>query len=93
MAIPHGLTIDDIRAAAARLDAGASHHFGKPRKYFAVIDGRRYAPKALVGLAARRVLGKDLTPADFSSGVGPGQAVTVLRSLGVRIETKVPPGS
>ncbi|MCC7390634.1 MAG: EVE domain-containing protein [Phycisphaerales bacterium] len=85
MAIPQGITLDDIHEAAARLDAGASHPFGEPRKYQAVIHGTRYPPKALVGLAARRVLGHDLTPGDFSSGVGPNQAVAVLQSLGVEI--------
>ena len=41
------------------------------------------APKAVIGLAARRVnSGRPLDHTEFSSGVASGQAVAVLRTLG-----------
>ncbi len=93
MAIPHGITIDDIHEAAGRLDAGESHHFGSARNYLAVINGKQYPSKALVGLAARRLTGHDLKPDEFSGGIGPGQAVALLQELGVEVVEIDPQGA
>lgn len=49
---------------------------------FLVHDGKRYAPKAVVGLACRYSIGRMLTPDEFSGGEAPGQANFVLRKLG-----------
>lgn len=86
MSIPTGITRTDVLAALARLDAGESHPFGPPTKFILRHEDGEYPPKAAVGLAARRVLGRDLKPAEFSSGVAPGQAVHVLRGLGFVVE-------
>ena len=49
MAIPQGLTIDDVRAAAARIDTGETGGLGKPIEYLAVIGGKQYPMEALIG--------------------------------------------
>jgi hypothetical protein len=81
-AVPKGLTREHVLKALADLDAGIQHPFGPPTGYELVHEGNSYAPKAVVGLACRYLLGHPLNPADFSSGIAPGQAVNVLRELG-----------
>jgi hypothetical protein len=53
-----------------------------------VHDGRRYAPKAVVGLACRGLVGHVLLPEEFSGGKAPGLANFVLRELGFKAEKK-----
>jgi hypothetical protein len=74
--------------ALAELDAGAKHDFGDPTKYELLWDGRRYAPKAVVGLAFRHLRGQPLKPEDFSGGEAPGQANYDLRKLGFTVVRK-----
>src|SRR5690349_20220708 len=81
-AIPPGLTRQHVLSALADLDRGAAHDFGEPTKYELVHDGKRYAPKAVVGLACHYLLGHRLSPTDFSGGEAPGHANYVLRRLG-----------
>ena len=66
--IPKGITRTDVLQAIKQLDAGAAHPFGPSRKFDLVHGGRRYPPKAVIGLAARRLAGRALTPQDFSGG-------------------------
>jgi hypothetical protein len=75
----------------ADLDAGAEHPFGPPTGYELVHEGKRYAPKAVVGLAFRYVLGRLLQPDEFSGGEAPGQANHVLRQLGFTVAKKGQP--
>ncbi len=82
-AIPSALNRSHILQALADLDAGISHPFGEPTVYELVHDGKRYAPKAVVGLASRAPLGQILLPEEFSGGEAPGQANYVLRKLGL----------
>lgn len=49
--IPAGLTRDYVLKTLADIDAGIDHPFGNPTGYEFVYEGRRYAPKAVVGLA------------------------------------------
>ena len=86
--IPPGLTRDHVLQALDDLDAGADHPFGPPTGYELVHRGRRYPPKAVVGLAFRHLGGRMLAPEDFSGGEAPGQANHVLRSLGFTVEKK-----
>jgi hypothetical protein len=83
--IPKGLTREHVMKALAELDAGAKHPFGYPTAFDLVHKGKSYVPKAVIGLAARHLLGHMLQPKDFSSGSGPGQAVRVLRDLGFKV--------
>jgi hypothetical protein len=53
-----------------------------------VYQGKRDAPKAVVGLAFRYAIGRILQPHEFSGGEAPGQANFVLRQLGFTVVRK-----
>jgi hypothetical protein len=86
--IPSGLSIEHVLLALADLDSGTDHPFGSPTGYELVLEGKRYPPKAVIGLAFRHSTGQILPPEDFSGGEAPGQANHVLRSLGFVVEKK-----
>jgi hypothetical protein len=86
--IPKGLTRECVLRALADLDAGIEHPFGPAMGYELIHDGRRYAPKAVIGLACRSLLGRVLLPDEFSGGEAPGQANYVLRGLGFTVARK-----
>ena len=86
--IPPGLTREHVLRTLADLASGITHPFGDPTKYELVHDGKRYAPKAVVGLACRYSIGRVLTLDEFSGGEGPGQANFVLRKLGFTVVLK-----
>ncbi len=86
--IPKGLTSDHVLKAIADLDAGIEHPFGKPTGYELVHADKRYAPKAVVGVAFRHVTGQILQPSEFSGDEAPGQANYVLRRLGFSVAVK-----
>src|SRR4051812_42143386 len=87
-AIPNGLSREHVLQALADLDAGGEHPFGAPTGYELVHEGRRYSPKAVIGLACRALLGRILQPEEFSGGEAPGQANYVLRELGFTVGRK-----
>jgi|GEM_PF-170672 len=82
MAIPEEISAVHISQAAGVIDAGDDNGFGEATKYAAIVSGRQYAPKELVGIAAEFATGTRLSPGDFSSGTGSTQAVGYLRNLG-----------
>ncbi len=86
--IPPGLKQEHVLRTLADLDGGIDHPFGQPTGYELVHDGKRYAPKAVVGLACRYSIGRILTPDEFSGGEAPGQANFVLRKLGFTVIRK-----
>jgi hypothetical protein len=86
--IPPGLKHEHVQKALADLDAGIDHPFGPPTGYEVVHEGKRYPPKAVVGLACRYSLGRVLLPEEFSGGEAPGQANFVLRKLGFTVARK-----
>ena len=86
--IPPGLTREHVLRALADLDAGTVHPFGAPTGYELVHGEKRYAPKAVVGLACRYSIGRVLKPDEFSGGEAPGQANFVLRKLGFTVGKK-----
>lgn len=86
--IPAGLTQDHVLRTLADLDAGIVHPFGSPTGYELIHDNKRYAPKAVVGLACRYSIGRILQPEEFSGGEAPGQANFVLRKLGFTVIKK-----
>ena len=88
--IPDGITVQDVRDAIAALDRSEPHAFGDSTGYDLIHAGRRYPPKAVLGLAARRVLGRSLGPYDFKGGAK-SQAFRILRELGFTIERKPGP--
>ena len=86
--IPKGLTREHVYQALADLDAGIEHAFGRPTGYELVHEGKRYPPKAVIGIAFRHLTGAILHHRQFSGGEAPGQANFVLRSLGFQVERK-----
>jgi hypothetical protein len=87
-AIPEGLTREHVLRALAELSTGADHPFGEPTGYELLHEGRRYPPKAVIGLAYRHLAGRTLRPDEFSGGEAPGQANHVLRQLGFTVVEK-----
>lgn len=85
MPIPPGITREDVLEALRMLDRGAIGDFGPPTRYEVLHAGRRYPPKAAIGFAATRVLGRALSSRDFSGGQGSNQANGRLRALGFEI--------
>src|SRR6202035_2438518 len=77
-----------VLQALSDLDAGIEHPFGVPTGYELVHGEKRYAPKAVIGLACRYHLGRVLQPEEFSGGEAPGQANYVLRKLGFTVVRK-----
>jgi hypothetical protein len=88
LSIPAGLTRSHVLQALADLDAGIDHPFGQPTGYELVHQGKRYPPKAVIGLACKYSLGRILMPEEFSGGEAPGQANFVLRKLGFTVVRK-----
>jgi hypothetical protein len=80
--IPRGINRNDVLIALRELDRGVDHDFGRPTRYALLHEGSDYAPKAAIGLAAKRVLGRYLLNHEFSGGEGSGQANERLRRLG-----------
>src|SRR5437764_10074565 len=82
------ITPDDIKEGIAALDRGENHAFGPSTFYDLLHGGRQYPPKAVVGLAARRVLGRALRHDEFSGGEE-SWAFRLLRDRGLNIVKKL----
>ena len=85
--IPEGITRQDVEAAVADCDDGVDHGFGPSTFYDLLHEGRRYPPKAILGLAARRLAGRVLQPTEFSGGEE-SRCFKILRDLGFEIVPK-----
>jgi hypothetical protein len=81
------ITRQDVSDAIAALDSGEPHEFGPSVFYDLLEGGRRYPPKAVIGLAARRAMGRPLRPDEFSGGQE-SWAFRRLRELGYTIVGK-----
>ncbi len=86
-AIPSGITREHIEQAIEDFDAGAASGFGGSTFYDLVHGGRRYPPKAILALAAKRAAGVTLRPMDFTAGVG-SKCFRILESAGFQIVRK-----
>ena len=86
--IPDGISSDYIRDAVNDYNANnIEHSFKHSTTYDVIIDGNRYPPKAIIGLAARYILGHPLHPSDFSGGLQT-KCFRVLNSNGFPIVLK-----
>src|SRR5215510_16022048 len=79
--IPSGIARGHIVAAIRDLDRDARHAFGESTGYDVFFEGHRYAPKAVVGLAAGKISGTPLGPYDFKGGLQ-SKCFRILDSLG-----------
>lgn len=82
-----GIGAEHVRAAFKDLDQGVKHPFHDSTGYDLVYQGRRYPPKAVLGLAAKHASGIALGPKDFSGGEA-SSCFRVLRRAGFKIEPK-----
>ena len=86
--IPDGITAEDVRGAIAAYAAGAvEHSFHESEKYDLLFQGGRFPPKAILGIAARRLTGRVLRWSDFGGGIG-SRCFNVLMNLGFEIVSK-----
>jgi hypothetical protein len=85
--LPDTLTRADLLQAIADLGTGTSHPFAPSTGYDVLHDGRRYPPKAVVGLATTRRTGRQWGPYDSSGGRG-SKCFRILEANGFTIVTK-----
>lgn len=64
------LTREQLIDGFKRFEAGEPHSFGASTDYDVVFESMRYAPKAIVGLAASNIVGRVLQPREFGAGHG-----------------------
>ena len=87
--IPDGITRTDVLDALRDLDQDEPHEFGPSTGYDLLFEGKRYPPKAVVGLAARRLRGgRKLIPREFSGGID-SKCFRVLEGVGFVVVSKV----
>jgi len=69
--IPDEITSEHIRQAVKDYNEYTiEHRFKDSTNYDVIIDGNRYPPKAIIGLASRYIVGHPLHPKDFNGGIG-----------------------
>ncbi|MBO2623641.1 HNH endonuclease [Shewanella algae] len=85
--IPDGITKEHIINAIQALDRGVEHKFADSTGYDVLYDSRRYPPKAVVGIAASNLVGKQLGPYDFKGGLK-SKCFRVLEEKNFEIVTK-----
>ena len=85
--IPTGITRKHILAALDDLDAGIRHRFAQSTLYDVLHEDRRYSPKAVIGIAAGKILGEQLGPYDLKGGLN-SKCFRILEGTGFTIVTK-----
>ncbi|MGH8258799.1 MAG: hypothetical protein ACREUG_03815, partial [Steroidobacteraceae bacterium] len=66
--IPDGISREHIEQALRNLASGVAHEFGGSRRWDVIFEGRRFAPKAVLGRAAEILAGRVFKPGDFQGG-------------------------
>jgi 5-methylcytosine-specific restriction enzyme A len=85
--IPSGISREHILRALRDLDLRKPHLFADSTKYDLLFQGRRYPPKAVLGLAAQSVEGREFGPYDFKGGRG-SKCFRILEQAGFEIVRK-----
>ncbi|MFC1740131.1 AAA family ATPase, partial [Pseudomonadota bacterium] len=78
---------DDIVNAIQRYDSGERGDFSESTTYDLVFSDKRYPPKAIAGLACRRVLGRNGKADEFTAGIG-SPNFRMLERLGFKVAPK-----
>ncbi len=86
-ALPDALTTDQVSEAVRQFDAGREHRFADSTGYDVIVGGKRYPPKAIVGIAAELATGTEYQPDDFSGGLG-SKCFRLLEQAGFQIAEK-----
>ncbi|MBC0854832.1 HNH endonuclease [Pantoea stewartii] len=82
--LPDSLPYEFIIQAIKAYDEGFSHSFKEARLYELEFEGRRYPSKAIAGIAASLMTGRNFTPQDFSGGIN-SKCVRLLIKQGFNI--------
>ena len=85
--IPDGITRHDVLGAIHQLNQGFANRFGESTKFDIVYEDKRYPPKAVIGIAAKRLAGRLLEPRDFTGGES-SKCFRILQELGFDIQDK-----
>ena len=93
-AVVAGVTREDVVSVLRNFTLAAAEVYGfaDSTDFDLVHEGRRFPPKAVFGLAAKRSIGRVLLPEEFSGG-SQSPCFHVLQGLGFVIEPKAPPGA
>ncbi|WP_408599756.1 DUF3427 domain-containing protein [Pseudomonas sp. PLMAX] len=85
-----GMKREDVLAVLPvfSLSAAASYRYAESTDFDLVHEGRRYPPKAVLGLAAERVVGRPLTSEEFTGGEK-STCFAILNALGFEIVKKI----
>lgn len=62
------LNRDDLIKSIKYIDEFGTEGFGASQFYDVLYEGKRYPPKAIFGIAAKNILGRILSPAEFKGG-------------------------
>lgn len=81
------LTKDCIEQSLAFLESGGKHSFSDSTHFDVVYNGKRFPPKAVIGVAAELMNGTPLSPSDFKGGKV-STCFRILERHGFRIERK-----
>ena len=85
--LPDNISREDMLSAISAYDNGVHHLFGRSTVYDILHGGKRYPPKAIVGIAASNIVGEPFKPDDFSGGIG-SKCFRILEDKGFLIITK-----
>lgn len=85
--IPEGLQASHVRMAAQLIRSGHNHRFAESTGYDVLIDGERFPPKAIIGVASSILTGVEFGPYDFKGGLK-SKCFRVLENLGFSIVAK-----
>ena len=90
--LPDSLSPNAVLAAVESINAGKPHAFADSTGYDIIVDGDRYPPKAVVGVAAEIDTGQAYGPKDFSGGLS-SKCFRLLRDAGFKtVEKGAPSG-
>lgn len=87
MDIPENLTREDILSGIQRFEREGAGRFKDSIRYDLLFEGKRFPPKAVLGLSTYRLLGGPLKPSDFTGGEE-STCFRILRRLGFQIVAK-----
>lgn len=85
--LPTEISRQHLLSAIAEIDNRSFHPFGESTGYDVLHNGKCYAPKAVVGIAASQLLGIQLKPQDFKGGIGT-LCFSILHEQGFTIVSK-----
>lgn len=68
--LPNGIKYVHVVAAIQKIEKGIPNNFSESIDYDVLFNNKRYAPKAVIGVAASILTGDEFYPKDFKGGLG-----------------------